>query len=144
MPETVANIPDALRRKLDEMTREHDRIEAQLGDAAVSADHRKVRDLSIKRASIEPVVNGWREYLKLAREADELEGVIAAGEDAEFVAIARQELPELRARAAGIIDTVKASLVNSDDRSVGSVILEIRAGTGGDEAALWARDLLDI
>src|SRR5207302_4047898 len=38
----------------------------------------------------------------------------------------------------------KSALVNADDRSIGSVILEIRAGTGGDEASLWARDLLDI
>ncbi len=144
MPDTVASIPTALSRKLDELVKEYDEIDARLNDAAVLTDHRKVRDLSIKKASLESLVAGWREYQKLAREAADLETVIDGGEDADLAALARGELPEVRARAAATIDRVKSSLVNADDRAVGSVILEIRAGTGGDEAALWARDLLDI
>jgi peptide chain release factor 1 len=144
MPEMAAEIPDALARKLDELVKEYDEIDIQLNDGAVLVDHRKVRDLSIKKASLEDLVGGWREYQKLSREAAELEAVIDAGEDAELLSLARQELPELRTRAAATIERVKSSLVNADDRAVGSVILEVRAGTGGDEAALWARDLLDI
>ncbi len=144
MPDTAARIPEALARKLHEMSAQYDLIESQLSDAAVLVDHRKVRDLSIRKAAMEDVVGGWREYQRLEHEADELERVVASGADAELAAMAREELPALRERAAAVIERVKASLVHSDDRAVGSVILEIRAGTGGDEAALWARDLLEI
>ena len=62
----------------------------------------------------------------------------------ERLTLARAELPELEGRATGLLEEVKSRLVNADDRRVGSVILEVRAGTGGDEAALWARDLLGM
>lgn len=144
MPETAAKIPESLVRKLDELSKQYDEIDAQLNDPVVLVDHRKVRDLSIKKASLDDLVSGWREYRKLERGVDDLESVIGSGEDAELAAMAREEAPVLRARAAEVIERVKGSLVNADDRAVGSVILEIRAGTGGDEAALWAADLLDV
>lgn len=144
MPEVAAKLPESLVRKLDELSKQFDEIEAQLNDPTILVDHRKVRDLSIKKASIETVVEGWRAYRKLEREIAELDQVAASGAEAELAALAREELPDLRVRAAEIIEQVKGSLVNADDRAVGSVILEVRAGTGGDEAALWAADLLDI
>ncbi|MFM7799748.1 MAG: PCRF domain-containing protein, partial [Planctomycetota bacterium] len=58
--------------------------------------------------------------------------------------IARGELPALRARAAGVMADLERRLVTSDDERIGAVILEIRAGVGGDEAALWAGDLLEM
>lgn len=143
MVDTAAKFPESLVRKLNELSRGYDEIEAQLNDPAVLVDHRRVRDLSIKKASMEEVVGGWREYQRLVRGAAELEEVIA-GKDAELAAMARDELPMLRAQADEVIERVKGSLVNADDRAVGSVILEVRAGTGGDEAALWAADLLDV
>lgn len=148
MPDLAANIPAALTKKLDELSRQYGQLDEQLNDPAVLADHRRVRDVSIKKAALEEVVSGYRLYQRLVREASDLRGVIAGGgggeEDADLAAMAREELPEIEARALETIERVKGSLVNADDRSVGSVILEVRAGTGGDEAALWARDLLDI
>src|SRR5262249_52278359 len=76
--------------------------------------------------------------------AVELRGVIESREDADLAALAAEELPRLEAKAAGLLDAVKKKLVRSDDDAVASVILELRAGTGGDEASLWARDLLDM
>ena len=58
--------------------------------------------------------------------------------------MAREEIPRLEAEAERVFEQLKASLVNSDDRRVASIMLEIRAGTGGDEAGLWARDLLTM
>jgi peptide chain release factor 1 len=79
----------------------------------------------------------------MERESRELES-IAAGTDAELAAIARGELPELRARAVTVMADLVRRLVTSDDERIGAVILEIRAGVGGDEAALWAGDLLEM
>jgi peptide chain release factor 1 len=79
----------------------------------------------------------------MEREARELES-IAAGGDAELAAVAREELPSLRSRAAAVIEELQRRLVTSDDERIGAVILEVRAGVGGDEAALWAGDLVEM
>ncbi|MFN7019716.1 MAG: peptide chain release factor 1 [Phycisphaerales bacterium] len=144
MPDLAVNIPAALAKKLDELSGQYARLEEELADPTVLTDHRRVRDLSIRKAALEEVVGGYRAYRRLVREAEDLRGVIGSGEDADLVAMARAELADVEGRAAAVIEKVKSSLVNADDRAVGSVILEIRAGTGGDEAALWARDLMDI
>ncbi len=136
-------MPSALARKLDEMAARAEQIECDLSDPAIVVDHRRVRDLSIEKSALAPVVDAYALFRLLSREASELRAAIG-GTDAEFAALARAELPEVEARAAEQLALVKSRLVNADDQRVGSVILEVRAGTGGDEAALWARDLLDI
>jgi len=126
------------------MAAEHDALARQLEDPSVLADHRKVRDLSIQKSALEPVVGAYRDLRRLQAEADDLRRAVASGMDPDFAALAREELPALESRISDLLARVKSSLVTSDDRRIGSVILELRAGTGGDEAALWARDLLEI
>lgn len=135
-------IADTIAHKLDELSDQHAEIGRQLEDPGVLADHVRVRDLSIRRAALEPVVQGYRRYLALLAEIGELRAAIAPGGDADLAELAREELPILEARADAEIARVKAALVQSEDRRVGSIIMEVRAGTGGDEAGLWARDLL--
>src|SRR5215510_12680334 len=137
-------IPGRVFERLAELEAEDRRLEADLQDPNVLTDHRKVRDLSIKRSALEPVVSGFRDFRKLEKEAADLELVIAAKEDPDPVALAQSELPGVRSRATELITHVLSRLVTTDDRKVGSVMMEVRAGTGGDEAALWARDLLDM
>lgn len=144
MPDVFAALPPALTRKLDELDATYRELEEKLGDPGVLTDHRAVREVSIKKAALEPVVEGYRRFRALSREVADLRAAVAGGGDPEFAALAKAELPDLEARAAVLIDEVKASLVTSDDRKVGSVMLEVRGGTGGDEAALWARDLIDM
>jgi peptide chain release factor 1 len=141
--DSSTTVPPALIRKLDELAAQTADLDRQLSDPAVLVDHKKVRDLSIKKAAIEPVVNDYAAYRKLTKEAEELRGVIGGG-DRDLAEMAREELPGVEERAAAAIERAKGALVNADDRAVGSVILEVRAGTGGDEASLWARDLIDI
>lgn len=144
MPELRDILPAAVLDKLAALDEQFAAIERDLNDPDIMSDHRKVRDLSIRRAALEPTVDGYRRFARLCGEADELRVVIASGEDAELAALAREELPEVERKAAALAETVKAGLVNADDRRVGSVMMEIRAGTGGDEAGLWARDLMGI
>ncbi|USN98185.1 MAG: PCRF domain-containing protein [Phycisphaeraceae bacterium] len=134
-------LPDTITRKLDELSDQYAGLQARLEDPEVLADHHQVRDLSIKRAALEPVAEGYRRYRKLLDEIDELRAAIE-GDDAELAELAKDELPTLESDAAAEIERVKSALVQSDERRVGSVMLEVRAGTGGDEAGLWARDLL--
>jgi len=141
---TTDAIPSALKAKLDELAEQYRDVGRQLEDPDVLADHEQVRDLSIRRSALAPVVEGYQRFGGLLDEAAELRQAIASGEDAELAEMAKAELPGIEARAAEEIEAVKAALVSSDDNLVGSVILEIRAGTGGDEAQLWAADLLGM
>jgi peptide chain release factor 1 len=144
MPETASTLPQGALQKLDGMVEELARLERQLEEPAVLGDHRRVRDLSIQKAALEPVVGAFRDYRRAAAEAESLHRATEPGQDPDFAALAREELPSVEERAARLLEQVKSRLVTSEDRRIGSVILEVRAGTGGDEAALWARDLLDI
>ena len=137
-------IPENLARRLDEMDEQFEVIGTQLLDPDVLANHNQVRKLSIKRAALEGPVDRWRKAKAIDAEITELEEAISANEDPELVMMAKEELPTLRERQAELIESVKTELVTADDRAVGSMILEIRAGVGGDEAGIWAGDLLEM
>jgi peptide chain release factor 1 len=130
--------------RLDHLDREEREIGVQLEDPATLADHRASRDLAVKRAAVRPAAERYRSVLALAKEIDELRGAIASGQDRDFVELAKAELPELEARAGALLDEMLAALVHSEDRQIGSVMMELRMGTGGDEAALWCRDLMEM
>jgi len=137
----LARLPERAAQRLRELCAEDRALAAQLEDPGVLSDHKKVRDVSIKRAAIAPVVEGFRALERLDQEAVELRELAA---DAELGALAREELPRVDAQAADTLASVLSRLVRSDETRVASVMLEIRAGTGGDEAALWAADLLEM
>ncbi|MEO1086125.1 MAG: PCRF domain-containing protein [Acidobacteriota bacterium] len=134
--------------KLDELAQQFDDLDAQLADPAVMNDHERVRRLSVKRAAIAGLVEKYRRYAKLAADLDESRQIVEAGasggEDAELVEMAKAELPELEAQSSALLDEISGELVTADDAAVGSVILEVRAGTGGAEAALFAGELLEV
>ncbi|MCE2652522.1 MAG: PCRF domain-containing protein [Planctomycetaceae bacterium] len=119
-------------------------VEARLADADAGLDHRAVRELSQRKATLEPVAAGLREYDRLMADAAEYRGAMGPGGDADLAALGREELPGTLERAEGILSRLKADLVQSEDNRIGSVIVELRAGTGGDEACLWTADLLDM
>jgi peptide chain release factor 1 len=144
--EGLALLPDVPSRvidKLDALERRYAELEATLEDPAVLADHRKVRDLSLQRAALRPLAESVRTLRKYSREAPELLAA-SRGSDAELAALAREELASLTDQSKSLYSTAVSELVNADDRRVGSVMIEFRAGTGGDEAALWCRDLIDM
>ena len=140
MSSTNAN----LIAKLDELAAQFDELEAQLQDPAVVSDHEKVRSLSVKRSALAGLIEQYRSWQSLTEQAGEHEQIIKENEDAELVELARAELPELRGQAEKLIEQVSNELVTADDQSIGAVILEVRSGAGGDEAALWAGDLLEM
>ncbi len=135
---------DPLIAKLDELLAQYQELEDKLQDPTVLADHEKVRVLSIKRSALAGLIDKYRRWQSLKAQVSEHEQIIRENEDAELVELARAELPELRKQAEALLEDVSNELVTADDQAVGSVILEVRAGTGGDEAALWAGDLLEM
>lgn len=140
---TTDVIDPNLRSKLEELDAQFTSLGAKLEDPEVLRDHRQVAALSIKRAAIAPVVEGYRAFVALLHDAEELREAITSN-DKELAAMAAEELPRIEGQSKATIEQIKQTLVTSDDLAIGSVMLEIRAGTGGDEAALWARDLLGV
>lgn len=138
------NVPENVLHKLGDLAKQHAELAAMLEDPDILADHRRVRELSIKKSALDPVVATYRDFRRLARDASDLEAALRPGGDPDLAAMAKEELPALRAQAGAVARSMTSSLITADDNKVGSVILEIRAGTGGDEACLWAMDLFTM
>jgi|TARA_B110000495_G_scaffold120424_1_gene104549 peptide chain release factor 1 len=136
-------ISDNVVEKLLEIVQQHDELSAQLLEPDVLTNHKKVTALSIKKAAIAPLVeqfNAYQTALAQQRECEE----VALGDDAELASMAKEELVELDSKLTARTLSIQKQLVTAKEQSVGSVILEVRAGVGGDEATLWANDLEEM
>ena len=126
--------------KLLSVESKYDELLTLLGDATVQADQSQYRTHAKALAEIEPVVGKFREYKAVVSEITQAEE-LAASDDAEMQALAQAELIGLKARAESLLGEIKILLIPKDPNDEKNVVLEIRAGTGGDEAALFAADL---
>jgi len=134
-------LTDNLLRKLEAIDAHYATIESQLLDPDVLADHRRVRTLSIKKSAMGSIVDRFRQWKSLQVQRTEAEAVIQDEPGSELADLARSEIEDAASRSEVLLAELLGLLVTADDRAVGSLILEIRAGVGGDEAALWAGDL---
>ncbi len=139
-----SSLPPRVFARLDALDKEDREIGEMLNDSVVASDHKRTRSISQRRAAIAPVVEAYRLYLKSRDESAQTRDLLATGLEPELAAMAREDLARLDAASRDAINAALSSLVNSDDQGIASVILEVRAGTGGDEACLWAADLLDM
>jgi len=124
--------------KLEAVARRFSEVENLLCSPAVLTNHQKLQQLNKERSEIEPVIaafNDWREIDRKIKEDKEALG------DPDLRALAEEELPVLEKRAAALEDSIKFLLLPSDPNDKKNVILEIRSGEGGEEAALFAADL---
>jgi len=126
--------------KLMSVEARYDELLALLGDATVQADQPRYRAHAKALSEIELVVEKFRDYKAVVSEITQAEE-IAASDDAEMQALAREELPGLKTRAEALIAEIKILLIPKDPNDAKNVVLEIRAGTGGDEAALFGAEL---
>ncbi len=133
--------PDNLVRKLRELENEFASLDAQMLDPLVLADHRKTRSIAVRRSAIEDLVARWRRWNTAGRELEAAQE-LAQSADSGFASLAREEIAALTKERVTLITTLVNDLVTADDKMVGAVILEVRAGVGGDEASLFAGDLL--
>ena len=127
---------DALKR-LEERWAELNQL---LSDPAVTSDLKRLRDLSKERAALAETIETLAEYRKLEQTVADDRAAADSG-DAELAELARAELPELEARLEELEAELKQLLLPRDPDDDKNVIVEIRAGTGGDEASLFAADL---
>ena len=136
---------DSLFAKLDELDRMYAAAIEQMNDPAVASDPNRFVTVAKEHSRLGKIVEPYRAYTKLANDCEDAKAIRDDPEsDAEMRELAAAEVDELKDSAAKALEDLKGKLVMSDDEEIDSVVLEIRAGTGGEEAALFAGDLLGM
>ena len=130
----------SLIAKLERLVERRAEIERELSDASVIGDQEKFRRLSQEYAQLGPVADAFRRF---RHDINERQGLLQMQNDPhrELAEMARADLPGVEARLAAAEQQLQKFLVPADPLDNNNVFLEIRAGTGGDEAAIFAGDL---
>jgi peptide chain release factor 1 len=130
--------------KCEETLAKYQDLEQQLADPAVAGDHARYSKLAKEHASLAKMAKPYLQYKNLHAEIANAEAMIASETDLEMRQYAEEELQGLRKRYEELHSKLEDMLLVDPSEDFDSLILEIRAGTGGDEAALFARDLLEM
>ena len=130
----------SLLTKLETLTDRHEEVSALLSDSQTIANQNKFRDLSREYAELEPVVACYARYSQVKADLEEARQMLEDA-DPEVRHMAREELDSGGVRLAGLEAELQTLLLPRDPRDSHNVFLEIRAGTGGDEAAIFSGDL---
>ncbi|MCL5025317.1 MAG: peptide chain release factor 1, partial [Chloroflexi bacterium] len=127
--------------KLSAIKERYDTLSERMGQPDVLSDPAQLQRYAREQASLAPVVEKYRAYQQVAAQLAETEEMLSDGLNEEMKALVREELTKLREQEAQLLQELRTSLIPKDPNDEKDVIVEIRAGTGGDEAALFAGDL---
>ena len=130
-----------LQSKLDALEARYEQITLELGKPEVASDPAVYQKTAKARAELEPVVSKYRELKSLLNQLSGAQEMIKEGEEEELKALAQEELEQLETERERLTEEVKLLLLPKDPNDERNVIIEIRAGTGGDEAALFAQEI---
>ena len=141
----MAEVRELLLNKLNEIEARYLQIEAEISSPQVASDPAKIVPLTKEQGKFRPIVSKYREFKKLEASITESEHILAdPTTEKELKELANEEIKHLKSEIEKLLSHMHDMLVMGDDLTIGSVIMEIRAGTGGEEAALFARDLYDM
>ena len=127
---------------LEKLSKRFDELEAQISDPVIAADHLVFTPILKERRSLERKVGSYRRYVELQTYRDQLVADVADESDPEMLELMKVEIAEKEADLVTQLDQCRELFVTDDEDSARNAIVEVRAGTGGDEAALFAGDLL--
>src|SRR5437867_5005224 len=127
--------------RLDQIEARYEELTHALASPEIISDSSKYQKAAKAHSEIAPVVEKYREYKDLKKGIAESKAVLADEKDSEMRAYAQEELEKLEARVAAVEEDIKLLLLPKDPNDEKNVILEIRAGTGGDEATLFAAEM---
>jgi peptide chain release factor 1 len=131
-----------LDAKLADVARQYDDVAGELARPETSTDPEALRRLGRELARLEPVVHAYRQLLAVRDQLDGVRQLRDAEPDEELRLLAREEAETLEAREAELVEELRLALLPRDPNDERNVIMEIRAGAGGEEAALFAAELL--
>ncbi|HLT20093.1 MAG TPA: peptide chain release factor 1 [Thermomicrobiales bacterium] len=127
---------------LDEISRRYDQLTERLADPDVATNPALLMEIGSERAEIEEVVTAYRDLKSLEQQIEDAQQLIATESDPDMVALAREELDSLHDQREPLVDRIRRLLVPKDPLDEKNVIVEIRGGAGGEEANLFAAELM--
>ncbi len=130
--------------KLEEINRRYIEVEQKLSDPAVIADMKQFKKLNIEYRELEPVVEAYHKYKKITENIEGAREVLATEKDKEFLDMAKAELEENRQAEEKLQEEIRLMLIPKDPEDAKNCTMELRAGTGGDEASIFAGDLFEM
>lgn len=130
-----------LWNKLEEVEKTYREVEARMAEPGVASNPAEMQVLGKKHVELEPIVQAYHEYKRVTKEIAESREILAQETDAEMCAMIKEELASLEESLPGLEKEIHILLLPKDKNDDKSVVIEIRGGTGGEEAALFAADL---
>lgn len=127
--------------RIEQIEQRYREIERQIATTEVATDPKQLQKLAQERAKLEDVVTKYRKYQKTSKELEEVKSMHITGQDEEMKTLIHQEIERLEARAEEQLEELKLTLLPRDENDDKDIIMEIRAGTGGEEAGLFAADI---
>ncbi|MHC4388095.1 MAG: peptide chain release factor 1 [Planctomycetota bacterium] len=141
----MADLEDSLLAKLDQIEARFGQIEQQIADPAIASDPARLIALSKEQGKLKSMVARYREYKTTVAGIKDAEQILQdSSVDEDFRHLAEEEVQQLEEKKNSFLAEIQDNLVMAEDMGIASVIVEIRAGTGGEEAALFARDLYSM
>ncbi len=128
--------------KIQQVVARHEEIDVQMSDPAILADHVKLTQLAQERSDLDPLVAAFRKHTACTRELAEAKELADLSDDPEMTALAQDEIKLLTSQLKQLEKRMITLLIPKDPRDNKNVYVEIRAGAGGDEAGIFAADLL--
>ncbi|MEZ6082936.1 MAG: PCRF domain-containing protein [Phycisphaerae bacterium] len=139
------SVDDKLLAKLDELSKRKEHLDAQMADPDIAIDHARVTELAKESGKLRYLIDPYRALRSTLNSLEEARSLAHdSTADADLRELAQEELPDLEEKYNEQMEMLKDRVVSADDAAISSLILEVRAGTGGDEAALFARDLYEM
>ena len=130
-----------MKKELEEIKKEYDEITRELSKTEVVSDLEKLKKLSKKQSGLEEVVTKYESFLKIEKSISENNEIIKKDEDEELTALAKEENEKLLDDKNKLEEKIRLLLIPKDPKDEKDVLVEIRAGAGGDEAGLFAAEL---
>jgi peptide chain release factor 1 len=127
--------------KLELIQKRYDELSQLLAQPEIATDRRRLQELSKERASLEDIVRTYHEYKAKGKELAELEALLDSHAEAEMMALVKEEVSKLKQEQGELLRELRLALMPKDPNDDRDVIVEIRAGAGGEEASLFAADL---
>lgn len=131
-------------QQLDTLIFRFDEIHELLSDPAVSSDSNRLRELTIEEADLRPKVEKIKQYKQVVQELADTEEMLGENLDADMAELAKLELAELKTQKETLEEEIKVMMLPEDPNDGKNIIMEIRGAAGGDEAQLFAGDLLNM
>jgi len=127
--------------KLEQIDKRYQDLDEEMVKQEVITDPKKIQSLAQQRAGIANVVEKYREYKMTSKELEATKAMLGDGQDKDMMDLIKQEIDELTVHQGTILQELKVALLPKDPNDDKEIIMEIRAGTGGEEAGLFAGDL---